>query len=96
MTASVSTLAVAAAQTSGARVSGLAARLAALSRRSVASARSLAFQTAGLAFIDYAVFQWHQVAGYAAVGVSLFVMDFITGGGTAAQKGDGSGGEVPR
>lgn len=92
MTASVSTLGVAAAQAGGARALRLADRVAKLAKRSAATARSLVLQAAGLAAIDYAMFQWTQIAGFVAVGVSFFALDYITGG--AGEKGNGNGGSV--
>lgn len=91
MTTSVSTLGVAVAQSGSQRALRLAERVATLTRRSASSIRSVALQTAGLAAIDYAMFQWTQVVGFVAVGVSFFALDYITGGG---EKGDGNGGSV--
>jgi membrane protein DedA with SNARE-associated domain len=97
MTASVSTLGVAVAQHAGGRALGLAGRLATLTRRSAASIRSVVLQTLGLAAIDYAMFQWTSIAGFVAIGVSFFALDYITGGAPAeAEDGDQDGGSVPR
>lgn len=92
MVASVSTLGVAAAQVGGSRALRVAERLAKLTRRSVADLRSVALQAAGLASLDYAMFQWTTIAGFVAVGLSFFALDYITGG--AGQESDGNGGEV--
>jgi hypothetical protein len=97
MTASVSTLGVAAVQTAGGRALRLADRVAKLTRRSAASIRSVALQACGLAAIDYAMFQWTQVAGFVAVGISFFALDYITGGASGeAEDGGQNGGAVPR
>lgn len=97
MTASVSTLGVAAVQSGSARALRLAERVARLTRRSAASIRSVALQACGLAAIDYAMFQWTQIAGFVAVGVSFFALDYITGGAAAeAEDGGQNGGAVPR
>lgn len=91
---SIAPVGVAAGQAAGAKVFRFADRVARASRRSSASIRSLALQALGLAAIDYAMFQWTQIAGFVAVGVSFFALDYITGG--AGEKGDGNGGEVAR
>ena len=96
MTASVSTLGVAAIQSGGARALRLADRLARLTSRSAASIRSVALQAAGLAAIDYAMFQWASIAGFVAVGVSFFALDYITGGTPVEAKDGGQDGAVPR
>lgn len=91
---SIAPVGVAAGQAAGARVLKFADRVHKASRRSAAGIRSLALQAAGLASLDYAMFQWHQIAGFVAVGVSFFALDYITGG--AGEKGDENGGEVAR
>jgi membrane protein DedA with SNARE-associated domain len=97
MTASVSTLGVAVAQHTGGRALSLAARLATLTRRSAADIRSVILQSLGLAAIDYAMFQWTSIAGFVAVGVSFFALDYITGGAPDdAEDGEENGGAVPR
>lgn len=97
MTASVSTLGAAAVQSGGARALRLADRLAKLTRRKAADIRSVALQACGLAAIDYAMFQWTQIAGFVAVGVTFFALDYITGGAPAeAEDGGQGGGAVPR
>lgn len=93
MSASISTLGVAAAQSGGARALRLVDRLAKVASRKRAGIRSVLLQTAGLASIDYAMFQWTQIAGFVAVGVSFFALEFITGG---AEKGDENGGSLAR
>jgi len=90
MVASVSELGVVAAQGGVARAAQLGDRLRRLGRRRAADIRSVVLQCAGLASVDYAMFQWHQIAGFVAVGISFFALDYITRGE------DGNGGEVAR
>lgn len=97
MTASVTTLGVAVAQAGAGRALTVAQRLARLTRRSAASLKSVVLQACGLAAIDYAMFQWTTIAGFVAVGVSFFALDYITGGVSGeAEDGDQDGGAVPR
>ena len=45
-----------------------------------ATLRRTALVLAGFGSIDYAVWQASQIAGYAAIGVSLLLLDWLTGG----------------
>jgi hypothetical protein len=42
-------------------------------------ARSAVMQTAGCAAVDVALFQWGSIAGWVGVGVSLFVLEALSG-----------------
>lgn len=44
-------------------------------------ARTTVMQLAGFAFLDFAAWQWSMLAGCVAVGVSLFVLEALSGGG---------------
>jgi hypothetical protein len=35
---------------------------------------------AGFGFIDYALFSWSSVIGYAAIGVTLLILEMLSGG----------------
>lgn len=89
--ASLSAVGVAGAQTAGTGVVRFADRLVRMSRRRAAGARTVILQALGLASIDYAMFQWTQIAGYVAVGVSFFALEFITGGAPAEAEGGDRG-----
>ena len=39
--------------------------------------RTAVMQLAGFTFIDYAVWRWHALWGYVAIGVSLFVLEAL-------------------
>lgn len=41
--------------------------------------RTCLLQVAGFGFIDYAVWGWHHLVGYAAVGLSLLVLEALSG-----------------
>ena len=41
--------------------------------------RTALLQVTGLGFIDYAVWGWHHLAGYVAVGVSLLILEALGG-----------------
>jgi hypothetical protein len=43
-------------------------------------ARSAVMQTSACAAIDVGLFQWDSVAGWVGVGVSLFVLEALSGG----------------
>lgn len=43
--------------------------------------RSALLQVAGFGFLDYAVYGWNHLAGFAAIGVSLFVLEALSGDG---------------
>lgn len=43
-------------------------------------ARSAVMQTGACAAIDYGLFQWDGIAGWVGVGVSLFVLEALSGG----------------
>jgi hypothetical protein len=40
--------------------------------------RSAILQTTALGFLDYAAYSWHHIVGYAAIGVSLFLLEYLT------------------
>lgn len=42
-------------------------------------ARTAVLQVAGFGFLDYAVWGWNHLVGYAAVGVSLLVLEALGG-----------------
>lgn len=41
--------------------------------------RTAALTVVGLGFIDYALWSWHAILGYAAVGVSLLILEALGG-----------------
>lgn len=43
-------------------------------------ARSAVMQTGACAAIDVGLFQWESIAGWVGVGVSLFVLEALSGG----------------
>lgn len=43
-------------------------------------ARSAVMQTGACAAIDMGLFQWESIAGWVGVGVSLFVLEALSGG----------------
>jgi len=94
--ASLSVVGVAAGQQAGARALRFVERVGLLTKRSAAGIRSVVLQTLGLAAIDYAMFQWTTIAGFVAVGVSFFALDYITGGTPAETKDGDQDGAVPR
>lgn len=94
---SIGVVGVAAGQQAGARALRLVDRVARISRRGALGAKSVVLQAVGLAAIDYAMFQWTQVAGFVAVGISFFALDVITGGAPAeAEESDANGGGIAR
>lgn len=44
--------------------------------------RRLVLYLAGFGFIDYAVYGWNHLAGFAAIGVTLLVLEMLTDSGT--------------
>lgn len=42
--------------------------------------RTVVLQVAGFAFLDFTAYQASHLAGYAAIGVSLFVLEWLTSG----------------
>jgi hypothetical protein len=42
--------------------------------------RSSILQVLAFGFLDYAAYSWHHIIGYAAIGVSLFLLEYLTGG----------------
>lgn len=40
--------------------------------------RQAALSLGGLACLDYAAFRWDEIAGWAAIGVSLLVVEWLT------------------
>jgi len=60
---------------------GRTARAARPARRlpNLRRARTFLLQVTGFGFIDYAVWGWHHLVGYAAVGVSLLVLEALGG-----------------
>ena len=41
--------------------------------------RTTVLQLAGFGFLDYAAWRWSLLAGYVAIGLSLFVLEALTG-----------------
>lgn len=41
--------------------------------------RTAVMQVAGFGLIDYAVFEWNQLWGFVAIGVSLFILEALGG-----------------
>ena len=54
-------------------------KLAARRLPNLRRARTFLLQVTGFGFIDYAVWGWHHLVGYAAVGVSLLVLEALGG-----------------
>jgi hypothetical protein len=47
--------------------------------RAVKGKRAIIY-TVGFGFIDYALYGWHPLVGYAAIGVSLLILEMLSGG----------------
>lgn len=58
-----------------------AARAAARLVNAAAGARSTALTIAGFGTLDYAAFRFDEIAGWAAVGLSLLVVEWLTSSG---------------
>jgi hypothetical protein len=79
VTASVAELTIGATRVGMQAVAEAAPRAAQAVRRRAFDIRSLVLQVLGMAALCYAMFQWHQIAGFVAVGLSFFALEFITG-----------------
>jgi hypothetical protein len=42
--------------------------------------RRVVMYVAGFGFIDYALYVWHPLVGYAGIGVSLLILEMLSGG----------------
>lgn len=47
-----------------------------------ASMRRVVLYVSGFGFIAYALFLWNPIAGFAAIGVSLLTLEFLSGDNT--------------
>jgi len=43
--------------------------------------RRVVLQVGGFAFLDFTAYQWSHLAGYAAIGISLLIVEWLTSGG---------------